>query len=281
MIRNSRRVVVLAVAGAVAIAPVISGCGAGETPQSAFPTRLSEGVNVTVPKDKPTSSQIDLRNMFLLGPASGEAIKPGGDMPLYGVLINQVQGRQDRLVSVSSPAFGGAKIAGGSLTLPPAAADGTGSMVKLLGKPPAASPSATPSGRASGGASPEPTAGAGSTPNTSTTPTSQNTTGSPQSSPTVTPGPGDQPLVVLTGLTQAQLEPGSTVPVRMQFEKAGAVEFQVPIVPHQQDYLTYPLASPSGQASGTPSPGTTSPSGSPSPGASGEPTPGASKTPGA
>ena len=284
VIRNSRRVVVLAVAGAVAIAPVISGCGAGETPQSAYPTRLTEGVNVSVPNGKPQALKISLRNMFLLGPAPTEQIKPGQAMPLYGVMINQVEGAQDRLVSVSSPAFGGAKIAGGALTLPPAAADGAGGVVSLLGKPqatPAASPSATPSGRPSGTASPTTTGGTGATPNTSATPTSQNTAG-PEQSPPQTPTTGEQPLVVLTGLTDGGLQPGSTVPVRLQFENAGAVEFQVPIVPHQQDYLTYPQATPVGQATGTPPPGAaTGPATSPSPGASGEPTPGASETPGA
>lgn len=112
MIRNSRRMVVLAVAGAVAIAPVVSGCGAGEEPQTAAPTQLTEGVNVSVPKDRPGAAQIDLRHMFLLGPEAGRPIPAGTSLALYGVIINQVQGRQDRLVSVGSPAFGGeAKIA--------------------------------------------------------------------------------------------------------------------------------------------------------------------------
>jgi hypothetical protein len=270
-------VVVLAVAGAVAIAPVISGCGAGETPQSAYPTRLSEGVNVTVPKDRPEASQIDLRNMFLLGAKPGEPIKPGQAMPLYGVLINQVEGRQDRLVAVSSPAFGGAKIAGGAITLPPAAPDGAGSMVSLLGKPSAQSPPAAPTSSPTGTGSPEPTAGTGATPNPSSTPTSQNTAGSAESPQPANSGTGEEPLIVLNGLTQ-ELVAGSTVPVRLQFEHAGTVEFQVPVVPHQQDYLTYPAA-PSAPAGPTPG-STTSPTGSPSPGATGEPTPGATRTPG-
>lgn len=287
VIRNSRRVVVLAVAGAVAFAPVISGCGAGETPQSAYPTRLSEGVNVSVPLDKPNSSQIDLRNMFLLGAGPGGSLKPGDALPLYGVMINQVQGREDRLVSVGSPAFSGAKIAGGTITLPGAAPDGTGSMVPLLGKPaketasPTASPTGQSTGQPTGGTSPQPTAGAGATPNATGTPTSQNTAGPQESGLPTTPRPGDQPLVVLTGLTASNLVAGSTVPVRMQFEKAGSVEFQVPIAPHQQDYATYPLATPTEQPAGTPGPGATGPQGSPSPGATGEPTPGTSETPGA
>ncbi|MEV4672110.1 hypothetical protein AB0K34_10705 [Actinomadura sp. NPDC049382] len=280
MIRNSRRVVVLAVAGAVAIAPVISGCGAGMSPQSAAPTRLTEGVNVAIPMDKKAATQIDLRNMFLLGAQDGQLLKAGADVPLYGVLINQVKGRPDRLVAVSSPAFGQAKIAGGSVTLPPASVDGMGGMVSLLGKPqPKASASATPSGgqtgQPSGTASPRTTAGTGATPNTTSTPTSENTTSPQESGLPVTPGPGDQPLVVLSGLTQ-DLVAGSTVPVRMQFEHAGAIEFQVPVAPRQEDFATYPLATPTTQPSGTP--GAT---GSPSPGATGSPSPGTSETPGA
>jgi hypothetical protein len=192
-------------------------------------------------------------------------------------MINQVQGREDRLVSVSSPAFSGAKIAGGTIALPGAAADGTGSMVPLLGKPAKESPSATPSGQSTG----QPTAGAGATPGTTGTPAPQDTAGPQESGLPTTPRPGDQPLVVLTGLTASDLVAGSTVPVRMQFEKAGSVEFQVPIAPHQQDYATYPLATPTEQPAGTPGPGATGPQGSPSPGATGEPTPGTSETPGA
>ncbi|CNE05080.1 LpqE protein [Mycobacterium tuberculosis] len=286
VIRNSRRVVVLAVAGAVAFAPVISGCGAGATPQSAYPTRLTEGVNVSVPLNKPTSSQIDLRNMFLLGANPGDSLKPGDALPLYGVMINQVENREDRLVAVSSPAFSGAKIVGGSVTLPGASPDGTGSMVPLLGEPTQESPPPTPpsgqnTGQPTGGPTAPPTAGRGATPNTTSTPTSQNTAGPLGTGAPSTSRPGDQPLVVLTGLTASDLVAGSTVPVRMEFEKAGSVEFQVPIAPHQDDYATYPLATPSQQPAGTPEPGATGPQGSPSPGASGEPAPGASETPGA
>ena len=112
MIRNSRRVAALAVAGAVAIAPVISGCGAGSEPQSAAPTQLTEGVNVTVPKDKPESAQIDIRNMFLLGPKPDMAFGQGSSLPLYATIINQVKGRPDKLVSIASPVFTQARIAG-------------------------------------------------------------------------------------------------------------------------------------------------------------------------
>ncbi|WP_131732336.1 hypothetical protein [Actinomadura formosensis] len=279
MIRNSRRVVVLAVAGAVAIAPVISGCGAGREPQSAAPSRLSEGVNVSLPTKKAEAAQINLRNMFLLGGQSGETLKAGASLPLYGVMINQVEGRQDRLVSVSSPVFGQARIEGGGITLPPAAADGTGSAVKLLGKAHPA-PATTPSGekktkQPTGTPTQEPT-GTGATPNTSGTPTSGNTTGPQESALPATPA-GEQPLVVLTGLTRDLLA-GTDVPVRMQFEHAGTVEFQAPVVPHQGDFLTYPLASPTGPASGGPTPSpSTSPSHSPSHNPSHSPSPGAAE----
>lgn len=307
VIRNSRRVVVLAIAGAVAIAPVISGCGAGEEPQSAAPTQLTEGVNVTVPKNRPAAPQINLRNMFLLAPTPGRPVGAGTSLPLYGAIINQVKGRPDRLVAVSSPAFGGeAKIDGGGLALPPAAADGTGSFVKLLGTPsptptpPAKQktrrPGATPSGATTPeptgqGATPEPT-GQGATPNVTETPTSGNTAGPQQSSPSAPQG-GEQPLVVLMALKQ-ELQAGALVPLTMRFEKAGSVEFQVPVVPRQGEYSAYPLPAlpptpqspggqtPGGQTPGGQTPGAETPGGaaSPSPSNGTEPAqPGGSETP--
>ncbi|TDD32669.1 hypothetical protein E1287_21965 [Actinomadura sp. KC06] len=311
MIRNSRRMGALAVAGAVAIAPVISGCGAGEEPQSAAPTQLTDGVNVSVPLDKPAEPQIALRNVFVLGPRPGQPIAPGSSLALYGVMINQVKERQDRLVSVSSPLFDSpAKIDGGGLVLPAAAPDGMGSPVKLLGKPskpstpPAAPPAgnqtkrpgttpsgqpqdgATPRGDATpqptrGGATPEPT-GAGATPEpTGAGATPQPNTGpAQQNAPQATTPSGEQPLVVLTGLKQ-ELLASSRVPVQMQFEKAGAVQFQVPIVPQQGEYMTYPLAGPAGQAPGSPNPGGTQPSAPAQPGSPGHgsPQPGATQPP--
>ena len=135
MIRNSRRAVALAIAGAVAVAPVISGCGAGSRPQSAAPTQLTEGVNASVPQGAATS-QVDIRNMFLLGPRPDQALPAGSSLPLYGTIINQVEGRQDRLVSVTSPSFGSAQITGGAVTLPPARPSGEGTPVTLVGEAP-------------------------------------------------------------------------------------------------------------------------------------------------
>src|SRR5690606_38870922 len=120
--------VALAVAGAVAIAPVISGCGAGFDAQSAAPTRLTEGVNVSVPLDD-NAPQVELRNMFVLGPKPGEALTQAMSLPLYGALANQVQDRQDRLVSVSSPQFESAMSQAGAVTFAPAARDGAAGLV--------------------------------------------------------------------------------------------------------------------------------------------------------
>ncbi|MEV5824833.1 hypothetical protein AB0L25_04585 [Spirillospora sp. NPDC052242] len=253
MIRNSRRVVTLAVAGAVAIAPVISGCGAGMTPQSAMPTRLSEGINAQLPADG--AALVSLRNMFLLGPEPGAPVPTGTPLALYGVLINQVEGKGDTLVSVSSPMFSGARIEGGSLALPPAQPDGEGGVTKLLGQ---GAPTPGPTTQQPGGpgdASETPTpavTGPGSTASPTGSPTQENTAEPPQTPP---PTGATRPLVVLEGLKQ-QLIAGTPVPVRLQFKNAGAIELQVPLVPHQQDYATYPLAGP---PQGSPQPGTASP----------------------
>lgn len=285
MIRNSRRVVTLAVAGAVAITPVISGCGAGSEPQTAAPTQLTEGVNVTVPKDRPQAAQIDIRNMFLLGPKPDETFGPGSSLPLYATIINQVKGRQDRLVSVASPNFAQVRIADGAVVLPPAQPSGQGSAVRLIGQSaaPSASPTATTTGKPGKkkkpGATPEPT-GTGATPNTPSTPEPGNTPSAPETSAPVTSAPvtsapepgsaapgspaGKAPLVVLIGLNR-QVLGGERLLLRLQFEQAGTVDVTVPVIPQQGEYTAYtavsaatpsPGASGSAQPSGTATPGT-------------------------
>ena len=279
MIRNSRRMVTLAVAGAVAIAPVITGCGAGATPQSAYPTQLTDGVNVSVPKNRPADQQVALRNMFLLAPPPGQPITLGMPMPLYGVLINQVGGQQDRLVSVTSTAFSGkATLPSGGLVLPGAAPDGKGTPVMLLSSAPTTPSPATqqgqPHGQKPGQQQGQQPTGA-QTGSPSGRPTGTAT--APTTAPTTAVPSGEQPLVVLPGLKQEVL-PGGTVPVQMQFEKAGSVTFEVPFVTQQDEYATFPLASPVGQPTGATSPTSpTGPQGSPgteqSPGATGNPEP--------
>ncbi|WP_242908932.1 hypothetical protein [Actinomadura terrae] len=307
MIRNSRRVAVLAVAGAVAIAPVLSGCGAGSEPQTAAPTQLTEGVNATVPKNEPEAAQIDIRNMFLLGPKPDMTFGQGSALPLYATIINQVKGRQDRLLSVSSSAFGQQRITGGSVVLPPAQPSGQGSAVQLVGQAPAASPTpegtkkpgkkkpkpgSTPTGGASAepGASTEPGAtaepggspgpgtptgtGASSSPgaaaSASGTPTGPENTIAPTAEPTVQVPPGGKaPLVVLINPSRPLIG-GERVTLRLRFEQAGVIDVAVPVIPQQGEYAQYTAVS-----EGTPAPGAAVPA-HPSEGA----TSGAPATPG-
>jgi copper(I)-binding protein len=109
VIRNSCRVAVLAVAGAFALAPTITGCGAGQEPQTAKPTQLTEGVNVA------TKSGVEVRNLFVLGPDPGQKLTPGASAPVYAFMVNNSTDNQpDRLIAVGSPAFQqGAQPAGG------------------------------------------------------------------------------------------------------------------------------------------------------------------------
>ncbi|MFI0355917.1 hypothetical protein [Actinomadura sp. 9N407] len=306
VIRNSRRVVALAIAGAVAIAPVISGCGAGSNPQSAAPTQLTEGVNASVPKGAATS-QVDIRNMFLLGPQADKMFTTGASVPLYATIINQVEGRQDRLVRVAAPDFAQAKITGGAVTLPPAQPTGEGTPVTLTGPAAAPTPAATdkktkqpgagateqpgatdrPSGEATRpGAEATPQPGQQTSPPASDSPTATPPPGSPTTRPTDTTGvtpEGKAPTVVLSGLNR-QLLGGETLRIQLEFEHAGSIEIAVPVVPHQREYAEYAAVSPGVPAPGaTATPTTPAPAGSPGHGSTPEgtqsPTPGGAETP--
>ena len=116
MIRNSRRVTALAIAGALTLAAAVTGCGAGASPETARPTQLTEGVNVSR-----TDLDIQIRNMFVLGPAEGKVLAAGGSAPLYATLINSAtDGQPDKLVAVSSNVSGApTPLPGGGLALPP------------------------------------------------------------------------------------------------------------------------------------------------------------------
>jgi copper(I)-binding protein len=108
---------VLTVAGALALAPALSACGAGETPQTAKPTQLTEGVNIQIPTDVTKPAQVTIRNLFVLGPPNG-ALPAGSSAPVYALLIDG-SGQSDQLVSVTSPSFsGGSTVAGGGISLP-------------------------------------------------------------------------------------------------------------------------------------------------------------------
>ncbi|XVQ11772.1 hypothetical protein ACQP1W_04060 [Spirillospora sp. CA-255316] len=299
MIRNSRRVVALAIAGAVAITPVISGCGAGSEPQSAAPTRLTEGVNASVPKNAETA-QVDIRNLLLLGPKPDQMLKAGASVPLYATIINQVKGRQDRLVAVSSPDFAQVRITGDAVTLPAAQPSGEGTPVTLTGQAPAGQPAGQPTatgtpqpeGAPTGGATAAPTGGATATPTGGATPrptgeaTGQATerptgeataqaTERPEGGATTSPSPGGSPAatggaapaqpgakaptVVLTGLKK-DLIGGEHIRVQLRFEQAGGIELTVPVVPQQGEYTGYAAVS-----AGVPAPGASEGHGTPAP----------------
>ncbi|WP_157431320.1 hypothetical protein [Actinomadura hibisca] len=270
MIRNSRRVVALAIAGAVAITPVLSGCGAGTNPQSAAPTRLTEGVSASVPQGA-DAPKIDVRNMFLLGPKPDTTFNAGSSVPLYAWVVNQVKSG-DRLTAVEAPDFAQVKITGGGVALPPAKESGEGSLVSLVGDAAAPSPSATPSGsakpgekKAKPGASATPT-GAGASPSEGASASaspgaeSSNTPSAPASSADVpAAADGKAPLVVLTGLKRTLLG-GETLKVTLRFENAGSVTVPVPVIPQQGEYASFTAVS-----TGVPVPGASSPSPSGSP----------------
>ncbi|WP_157407903.1 hypothetical protein [Actinomadura atramentaria] len=258
MIRNSRRVAALAVAGAVAVAPVISGCGAGQEPQTVAPTQLTEGVNAALPR---TGTKIDIRNMFLLGPKPEQRLDPGAKVPLYASIINQ-QDKADRLVSVTAAGFGGsAKITGGALALPAADPDGRGSLTNLLGT---ARPAATTESPSPGTtASPKHKVKTSETPTGTPSATPGEDSGQPPAGgqPETTPQPGAKaPLVVLTGLT-SPLIGGETLKVTLVFQNAGQISVTVPVIPQQGEYASYTAVSQSapkeGVPTGTPSPGET------------------------
>ncbi|WP_103560744.1 hypothetical protein [Actinomadura rubteroloni] len=220
----------LAFAGAVAIAPVISGCGAGQVPQTVEPTQLTEGVNVSLPKN---GTRIDVRNMFLLGPKPGERLDPGARVPLYASIINQA-GTQDRLVSVTAEKFGPAKITGSAITLPPRAGDGRGSLTNLLGT---AQTAAEPSATATPGKKPKKT----DSPAAETTATASADAGAATPSAPAAAG-ARQPLVVLTGL-QSPLLGGENLRLTLSFQNAGQVTVVVPVVAQQNEYASYTAVS--------------------------------------
>ncbi|RMI43488.1 hypothetical protein EBO15_16200 [Actinomadura harenae] len=283
--------VALAFAGAVAMAPVLSGCGAGEEPQTAAPTQLTEGVNAWVPKTDAAKPQVSIRNMFLLGPEPAKALPAGSSVPLYATLINEVPGRADRLVSVSAPEFGQAKIAANGVALPAAKEKGMGTAVSLLGAATAGhtTPAAghgTPSGAPtkpvttkSGKPGTGTTTGTPSTPasgapsgHPSGTPSEQpsgapstSATGTPSGAPSTsatgetTPATGAKgPLVVLTQASK-QLLGGESIKVTLQFEQAGSITLSIPVIPQQNEFSTYVAVSPGTPFTPVP---TASPSGS-------------------
>jgi copper(I)-binding protein len=206
------RLAVLGIAGALTIAPALAGCGAGTHPETTRPTQLTQGVNADIPTDLSKPTQIKIRNLFVLGPADTKALDTGSSAPVYGTLIDS-GGQPDKLISVSSPAFGGtSKIRGGGIALAP------GQAVQLSALAPEASPTPTPAaGKHGAKATATPTAAVPAAP---------------------------EPAVVLTGLTERKFG-GEPISLTLQFERAGSITVTVLVVPQTGEYLSYsPAAAP-------------------------------------
>ena len=206
------RLAVLGIAGALTIAPALTGCGSGTHPETARPTQLTEGVNADIPTDLSKPTQIKIRNLFVLGPAETKTLDTGSSAPVYGTLIDS-GGQADTLISVSSPAFGGtSKIRGGGIALAP------GQAVELSALAPEVSPSLpTAVGKHGAKATATPTAAVPAAP---------------------------EPAVVLTGLIQRKFG-GEPIKLTLQFERAGSITVTVLVVPQTGEYLSYsPAAAP-------------------------------------
>ncbi len=206
------RLAVLGITGALTIAPALTGCGSGTHPETARPTQLTEGVNADIPTDLSKPTQIKIRNLFVLGPAETKTLDTGSSAPVYGTLIDS-GGQPDKLISVSSPAFGGtSKIRGGGIALAP------GQAVELSALAPEVSPTLPPAA---------PKHGAKAT-----------------ATPTAAVPAAPEPAVVLTGLTERKFG-GEPIKLTLQFERAGSITVTVLVVPQIGEYLSYsPAAAP-------------------------------------
>ena len=238
MSRNSRRAVAI-VAGLFAVAPLVSACASGSHPQSALPTQLAEGVNVSV-------NGVDVRNAFVLGPLPGQRLTAGSSAPLYAWFVNKGTGT-DRLIAVEAAGVArSVEIAGGALTLP------LGQLVTTV-QPPSAQAPPVPS----------------STPSTAPTPAKSRTPKTPGKRPAKTPAPGasasattqpsappvaPQPSkIVLKGLAK-DFGGYETVRLILHFQRAGAVTLNIPFVPRNGYYATYSPAPAEPVPSATPLP---------------------------
>lgn len=105
---HGRRLLTLVVSAT--LATLVSGCAIAGEHQD--PTSRADGDNVSM-------RGMQLRNIFVLGPAPGETLPAGGTAEVYVTLINQ-RAEPDRLVSVEAPEFArSVQLIGGPVTLPP------------------------------------------------------------------------------------------------------------------------------------------------------------------
>lgn len=217
MSRSSRRAVAVAIAGAFGVVPMLSGCAAGTHPQTAMPTRLVEGVNAS-------AHQVDIRNLFILGPVPGQRLAASTAAPVYASIVND-DNAPDKLLAVETGgAAEKAEITGGPLDLPAHQLVSTNSTAP---PPTAPTPPATPGTTAPGGKTP----------------------GSTTAQAPATPA-GPTPTIILRNLAK-DLNGGETVRLTFHFQNAGALTVNVPVEPRQGDYYTY---APAPEAPPTPTP---------------------------
>jgi copper(I)-binding protein len=217
--RISRRAV--AITGVLAIAPLVAACGAGMHPQTALPSQLTEGVNAE-------AGEVNVRNLFVLGPQPGQRLLAHGDAPVYMAIVN-TGSTPDRLVAVDAPGLAGAaQLATGAINLPPTALVTTNQPVTSTVTP-------KPSPSATGSPIPSP----GSTRKRAPAPRT------PQSVQITEPS-----TLMLKDLSK-DLSGGENVRLVFHFERAGTLSVNVPVQTMQGSYTTY---SPAPTTTPTPTP---------------------------
>lgn len=164
----------------------LAGCSAGQSTETDTQVAAVNGANGE-------ANQLAVRDAQLTFPTGESSYYPkGSSAPVQTVLVNQ-SSETDRLVQVTSPYAGSAKL-GGTTDLP---------------------------GRTALRAYGEPAEGA--------QPGSQQPAGSQsQSPPADTPSGEREVTITLTGMTE-DIRPGLTIPVTFVFEKSGPTTVQVPI----------------------------------------------------
>ena len=104
--------VALAACG-LSAAIVLSGCSSGQISQSAS---QQPAVNGTLAWVGDPTSGIALRNVHLRAPQTSDYVRPGGDVELLFVAVNESAEKDDRLVSITSSV--GTVSLTGNLTVP-------------------------------------------------------------------------------------------------------------------------------------------------------------------
>jgi hypothetical protein len=213
--------VLLVVAGAGAAA-LLAGCGAGQITQTSTKAASVPGANKDV-------GDIAVRNAVVTAPPD-DAWKAGSDAPLDLRLIN-LGLEPETLIGATSEDAASVEIRPGSAAAPTASASPGVAPVTCAsplasvspGSPESPSESPSPSEPAT------PSAPASVTPSAPTAPAVQQSIVIPPAC-LVAVGPTAPLQLVLTGLKKEALV-GDVIPVTLQFERAGKVTLEMPIVP--------------------------------------------------